>query len=109
MQIGERRAGLQQSLSDVALLALHVIDIAVDVGDAGMVDRGDVALGVGHTVGQAGFGGANGLNRRFHVVLREQVGDALQAIHGALKLHRVVSTGTAHRSRNHQQVAPPTA
>ena len=62
VQIHELIAGIQNGIADVPLFRLHVVDIAVDVTDAGMIDLREIAFGIGDGVHEADLGGADRLD-----------------------------------------------
>ena len=62
MQIYQLIAGIDDGVAGMPLFRLHVVDIAVDMAYGGMIDLGQVALGIGDGVHQAHFGGTDGLD-----------------------------------------------
>jgi len=88
----------------VRFFGLHVVHIAVDVGHAGVIHGGNVALGVGNGVHQADLRRADRLDGRLDLVLHEQVGHQEKCLDAALEFNGVVGFGAAHCARHDQQI-----
>src|SRR5580658_262475 len=64
MEVRQHVAGIENRSSDMCLLRLHVVNIAIDRSHARVSHTSDVSLRILYSVRQACLGGANRLDRR---------------------------------------------
>ncbi len=104
MQICQLVAGVHDSVADMPLLRLHVIDIAIDVADGRVTYLGQVAFGICNGVHQAHFSGADRLDGGLDAMFCKQVAAHCERLCGALKLDIVIRFGSAHGAGHDKQI-----
>ena len=102
MQVGQHFAGVQNGLADVAFLYQHMVEVAVDVADAGAVHRFDIRLGVLKGMHDAHLCAADGLDGAADVVFFVQVRHLAQRLYAAVEFAVVILLRAAHRAGHGQ-------